>query len=444
MTSINYDFIIIGAGSSGSALASVLSKKGSTLLIERGLNHTAYPQSIARKGWPQITALAFESYQSKGSGHWIGTANILGGGSALNGGVCWRAEREIFEELGLDLKKVERSFEFLEDQICMSKEDSEHDKAFIDAWKDQNFTVVESSFGFGSWSNISSSLPTVQRARTILHPSGKRKPASYLFENPLSDKGSSILNQGNLTVFLLTKAKRVLFNGNKETVGVDINSPAGDFPVYIRKGGKVFLNAGSFETPKLLMLSGIGSSAMLSKFGIPVVYDNPEVGRNLIERKELAITLPMTKSLEGDDISILDIAAIGKGTWSSSVHKNGVEWANLFQGCNSCAPVNRTDACIEQMFAALSFYGSGRDSSLLPIYVAQRYPLTRGTVSLASSNYNDNPTVDDGWDLVLEDLSPDARHDLDVLVEGLMELVLNIISDSSLLYTFGYLLTGKT
>jgi len=444
MASINYDFIIVGAGSSGSALASVLSTKGLTLLIERGANHTAYPMSTVRQGWPQIAVQVLEKYKAKGSGHWLGTANVLGGGSALNGCACWRAEREIFEGLGLDLEKVERNFEYLEDRICLTKEDSEYDKIIIDAWRNHSFHVVESSSGFGSWSNISSSSPTVQRARTILDPLGKRKPASFLFESALSYDGSSILSQGNLTVFLLSKVKRVLFSDNKEAVGVDINSPAGDFSVYVRKGGKVFLNAGSFETPKLLMLSGIGSSETLLKFDIPVVYDNPEVGRNLIERKDIGITLPMMKSIEGDDVSMFDIAAIGKETWASPFHKYAVEWGNLLQACNACAPVNRTDVCIEQMFGALSFYGGGRDSSLSPMYVAQRHPMTRGTVTLASSNYNDSPIVDDGWDLVLENLSPDARHDLDVLVDGLMELVLNVISDTSLLDAFGYPLSNKT
>ena len=76
----NFDYIIVGGGASGSALASVLAKKGTTLLIERGANHTFYPQSKVNEGWPQIAALAVDVHRIMGSGHWTGTANILGGG----------------------------------------------------------------------------------------------------------------------------------------------------------------------------------------------------------------------------------------------------------------------------------------------------------------------------------------------------------------------------
>lgn len=83
----NYDFIVIGSGASGSALASVLATKGPTLLIERGANHTVYPQSKAKEGYPQIAALVLDKLRNKGSGHWTGTANVLGGGESNTFGV---------------------------------------------------------------------------------------------------------------------------------------------------------------------------------------------------------------------------------------------------------------------------------------------------------------------------------------------------------------------
>ena len=67
---VNYDFIIVGGGSSGSVLASTLASKGPTLLIERGANHSAYPQSSLREGSPQIAALGLEFIKNDGSGHW--------------------------------------------------------------------------------------------------------------------------------------------------------------------------------------------------------------------------------------------------------------------------------------------------------------------------------------------------------------------------------------
>ena len=53
----NFDYIIVGGGASGSALASVLAKKGTTLLIEKGANHTFIPQSKVNEGWPPQIAV---------------------------------------------------------------------------------------------------------------------------------------------------------------------------------------------------------------------------------------------------------------------------------------------------------------------------------------------------------------------------------------------------
>ena len=323
---VNYDFIVVGGGSSGSALASNLAKKGPTLLIERGVNHTAYPQSTFRQGWPQIAAVALEPVQNGGSGHWTGTASILGGGSAINGAACWRGEYSIFESLGFDLESVEDTFEYLEERICTSNydADTEYTKAFQEAWAEHGFEPIISSAGYASWTN-SSTARTIQRARSLLPVSSQRRPASHLFEHSYPDStGSSILSQGNLTVFLITKAKRVLFDDNKIAIGVDIHSPAGDASIYVRNGGKVFLNAGAYETPKLLMLSGIGPANTLSKYDIPIVYENKNVGQNLIDYKDSIMLLPKLKVLKVDDIAMLDFAAIGDDYRGLMTHKNSI------------------------------------------------------------------------------------------------------------------------
>lgn len=440
MSSVNYDYIVVGSGSSGSALASVLATKGKTLLIERGANHTSYPQSAYRQGWPQISVLALESVRNEGSGHWTGTANILGGGSSLNAAVCWRGERKIFTELGFDLGKVQESFEFLEDRICLQTEDTEVAQVIENAWSDLGFHLVGNSTpGMASWNDDNDgAIPSVQRARSILPLSGKRLPTSTLYEQSFHEGEPSILDQGNLTVFLLTKAKKILFNDSKEAIGVEVASPAGEFSLYVRKHGKVFLNAGVYETPKLLMLSGIGPREVLRKFKIPVIYENDEVGKNLIDRKEISIPMPLRNALDGDDILMLDVAVIGEKFWASAVHKYAGPWGNALIGCFTCAPSNRTVPCFQQIFASLAFYGSGMSSVSLPVYVAQRYPKTRGFVSLTSLDYNIPPTVHDGWTTELSTLSPDARHDFDELKQGVFQLVLDTLQNSSILESLGF------
>ena len=100
MADHNYDFIVIGGGSSGCNLAYNLAQKGPTLLIERGANYTAYPVSSVREGWPQISGLALNRIRASDSGHWTGSPNIFGCGSALNGGACWSWNKRESRRLG--------------------------------------------------------------------------------------------------------------------------------------------------------------------------------------------------------------------------------------------------------------------------------------------------------------------------------------------------------
>ena len=215
----NYDFIVVGGGSSGSSLAAILASKGPTLLIERGANHTVYPLSSISQGYPQIWGSgSFDFNRDElGSGHWIGTPNILGGGSAMNGGACWRGERSIFESMELNYTAVQDAFKYIEDRICLPLDDTEYMSAFVRAWEETGFVEPSTTESGGSWEGVFSNLTQdqkgfIQKARTIMptsnHP--KRRPASHLFEKSFVDGEPSILDQGNLTVYLLTKVKKVV------------------------------------------------------------------------------------------------------------------------------------------------------------------------------------------------------------------------------------------
>ncbi|KAF9047974.1 hypothetical protein BDP27DRAFT_1517378, partial [Rhodocollybia butyracea] len=84
----------------------------------------------------------------------------------------------------------------------------------------------------------------------------------------------------NLKVFQLTMAKKILFNSHKTATGVQVNI-TGLKPFNINARKEVILSAGSFQSPQLLMVSGIGPKATLEHFGIDVIVDNPNVGQNM-------------------------------------------------------------------------------------------------------------------------------------------------------------------
>jgi choline dehydrogenase len=83
-------------------------------------------------------------------------------------------------------------------------------------------------------------------------------------------------NRPNLKVYSITLAKKILFNADKRATGVRISTGA-----TISARREVILSAGAFQSPQLLMVSGVGPRATLQQFGIPVVADRPGVGQGM-------------------------------------------------------------------------------------------------------------------------------------------------------------------
>ncbi len=106
----------------------------------------------------------------------------------------------------------------------------------------------------------------------------------------------------NLTIELGALTTRVLFEGTR-AIGVEFlegrhlykadsasnGSAASARKRQVRAGREVILCAGAFNSPQLLMLSGVGPRDHLEQFGIPVVVDLPGVGRNLQDRYEVGV-----------------------------------------------------------------------------------------------------------------------------------------------------------
>ena len=112
----------------------------------------------------------------------------------------------------------------------------------------------------------------------------------------------------NLVVRMSNLATKVLFDANRRAIGVecwegqhlyraDPNAKDGGHQVkqyYCAR--EVILAGGTFNSPQLLMLSGIGPAAHLSKMGIPLLVDRPGVGTNLQDRYEVGIVSEMKKN----------------------------------------------------------------------------------------------------------------------------------------------------
>lgn len=110
-------------------------------------------------------------------------------------------------------------------------------------------------------------------ALTILPDSQERASAQNTY---LADSG----DLPSLTVYTETMAKRILFR-RKTTTGVVVEMAGVESTLSVRK--EVVLSAGAFQSPQLLMVSGVGPASTLEAIGIPIVHDSPYVGQNLVD-----------------------------------------------------------------------------------------------------------------------------------------------------------------
>lgn len=83
----------------------------------------------------------------------------------------------------------------------------------------------------------------------------------------------------NLITFVSTLAKRVLFDGEKRANGVLVDTQGLQYTIRARK--EIIISAGAFQSPQLLMVSGIGPKDTLQEHGIEVLQDSPGVGQNM-------------------------------------------------------------------------------------------------------------------------------------------------------------------
>ena len=74
-------------------------------------------------------------------------------------------------------------------------------------------------------------------------------------------------------------AKRILFDANKTAIGVSVE--VGGAPFHINATREVVLSAGAFQSPQMLMVSGVGPREILDLYDISVVADRPGVGQNM-------------------------------------------------------------------------------------------------------------------------------------------------------------------
>lgn len=280
-----FDYVVVGGGSAGCVVAAELAKDGShsVLMIESGPRAEDHPESLDADGYKEAfinDSIIWERFSTpqRNAGKqriFLGTGTVLGGSGSVNGMVYTRGSRQDYDEwpTGWRWDDVQDDFAALEGVLRPHRRDgTQWTEACIDAAEQHGFRRSE-DLNDGDLSNVI--------GYEWMSYEGDRRRSSYvafIADAPKRD---------NLTIETGAHARRVVFDGQRRATAVEYEVGGELRTANVRC--EVVMCAGALETPKLLMLSGVGPAAHLAQFDIPVVLDQPAVGENLHDHPNVPV-----------------------------------------------------------------------------------------------------------------------------------------------------------
>jgi len=408
-----FTYVIVGAGAAGCVLANRLSAdpQATVLLLEAG-GTDRHPLVRIPAGFAKVMGTkfnwAFDTVPQRHLGHrrmFLPQGRGLGGSTAVNAMLYVRGHRGDYDEWrdlgnegwGYDdvlphFKRFERNERLNDEYHGVDGELNVADQVGPNPLS-RAFVRAAQEVGIPYTADPNGASQEGVFFHQVTQRDGWRESAATAFLRP-------VRHRPNLTVVTGATATRVLVEHGR---AVGLTYVRGTEERTVRAAEEVVVSAGAINSPRLLLLSGIGPAEELRAAGVEVVHDLPGVGKNLHDQVEVYVTAESSKP----------ISYTGEDRWDKAI-RHGLQWALYKTGpatatiteagafLSSSESVRSPDIQLHFLPAYVVWPDEARTAARVPghgftLLACNVRPRSRGEVRLVSPDASVMPIVDPNY-----------------------------------------------